>query len=197
MSLSIDLDSEAIQYEGKWYTRDELARRIKSMLDAGDFAISKPSQALEQLTATIAGLRTVAFRAPPELADALNAHAAQVGKSAGQFVREAVAAALGKAVAPAEAAPARTTPAPQPAIAPPAPTPAPIPAPIPAVVQATPLTRPIPLLNPSAQPQPLPTVMVEAGVVSEPITADEAASAVTLTPKKKDEEDVERRWFGG
>jgi len=34
----IDLDAEAIQFEGHWYTRDELARKIKSMLDAGDFA---------------------------------------------------------------------------------------------------------------------------------------------------------------
>ncbi len=185
MSLPIDLDSEAIQYEGKWYTRDELARRIKSMLDGGDFAISKPSQALEQLTATIANLRTVAFRAPPELADALNAHAAKVGKSAGQVVREAVAAALGK--------PASTE-APVPA---PAPAPAKVtPPPQPAVIQAAPVPRPIPLTLPS--PSPLPSVMVDSGITTEPATPEEAGSAVNLTAKKKDEDEaVERRWFGG
>src|SRR5439155_13189788 len=79
--LPIDLDAEAIQYDGHWYTREDLARRIRQMLDAGDFAVGKPSNALEQLTTVLASLRTLAFRLPPEMADQLNQAAARHGRT--------------------------------------------------------------------------------------------------------------------
>jgi hypothetical protein len=186
MSLPIDLDSEAVQYDGKWYTRDELARKIKAMLDGGDFAISRPSQALEQLTATVANLRTVAFRATPEMADALNAHAAKAGKSAGQVLREALAGVLGQS-APASAPGGSGGGAEAPRAAAPKSNPGAVPSPAP---------TPIPL-RATTPSQPLPSVMVETGIVTEPASATEAAGAVNLTAKKKDEEEaVERRWFG-
>jgi hypothetical protein len=93
--LPIDLDAEAIQFEGQWYTRDELARKIKSMLDSGDFAVGKPSQALEQLNQTVAALRTLAFRVTPEMADAINAISAKHGRGVGSIIREALAMHLG------------------------------------------------------------------------------------------------------
>jgi len=88
--LPIDLDAEAIQYDGHWYTREDLARRIKQMLDAGDFAVGKPSQALEQLTTVLGSLRTLAFRIPPEMADQLNQAAARHGRTLGSLIRESL-----------------------------------------------------------------------------------------------------------
>ena len=42
----IDLDSESVWLDGAWYTRQDLARRIKEMIETGDFRVSRPSQAL-------------------------------------------------------------------------------------------------------------------------------------------------------
>ena len=112
-SLLIDLDAEAIQYEGQWYTRDELARKIKGMLDAGDFAIGKPSQALEQLNQTLASLRTLAFRVTPEMADAINQISARHNRGVGSIIREALTMHLGlPPSADAERPPAKRPPSP-------------------------------------------------------------------------------------
>ncbi len=51
----IDLDSESVWLDGAWYTRDELARRIKQMIESGDFRVSRPSQALERCQALTLG----------------------------------------------------------------------------------------------------------------------------------------------
>jgi hypothetical protein len=91
---TVDLDSETILFEGQWYTRDDLARRIKGMLDAQDFAVARPSQALEALTTALQNVRTMAFRAPAELVEQVNAAAVSQGKSVGALLREAVAAYL-------------------------------------------------------------------------------------------------------
>src|SRR3954463_12412477 len=88
--LPIDLDAEAIQFDGHWYTREDLARRIKQMLDSGDFAVGKISTALEQLTTVMASLRTLAFRLPPEMADQLNQVAARHGRTLGSLIRESL-----------------------------------------------------------------------------------------------------------
>lgn len=88
--LPIDLDAEAIQYDDHWYTREDLARRIKQMLDSGDFAVGKISQALEQLTTVLASLRTLAFRLPPDMADQLNQVAARHGRTLGSLIRESL-----------------------------------------------------------------------------------------------------------
>jgi len=93
--LPIDLDAEAIQFEGHWFTRDELARKIKGMLDTGDFAVGKPSQALEQLTQTLSTLRTLSFRVTPEMADAINAISAKHNRGVGSIIREALTMHLG------------------------------------------------------------------------------------------------------
>lgn len=198
MTLPIDLDSETIQYEGHWYTRDELAKRIKAMLDAGDFAVGRPSQALEQLTHTLAGLRTMAFRVSPEMADALNQLAARQGRGVGAVIREALAHALGQPrpaeVERAAARPAvgttgrRQTEPEMPAIQ------------IPSVPPDLRATQQIPVPPQSMGPPPglkpaslqsSPTVLV-----SDSVTIEEAA--VDLTQEQPEEgESVERRWFGG
>ncbi len=195
MTHPIDLDSESVQFDGHWYTRDDLARRIKSMLDAGDFAVTRPSQALEELTGVLASLRTLAFRALPEMGDALNSAAASQGKTVGAVVREAVAAFLAMPVAPGPAKPIPLqAKAPEPAAAP---TAAASKAP-PNLAPAKPVV-PEPVTPASALSVPeAPSVVVDrSAIVTEEAGQGEGAEAVDLTSKKKEEEAVERRWFGG
>lgn len=89
-SLPVDLDLESIEFEGEWCTREDLARRIHSMLDAGNYNIGPVTAALEQLSAEITGLRTLAFRAPAEMAEALSAAAARQSKTVAALIREAI-----------------------------------------------------------------------------------------------------------
>jgi hypothetical protein len=100
--LPIDVDAEAIFLDGAWYTRDDLARKVKSMIDAGDFNVARPSAALEALSSTLQQVRTVQFRVTPDLADALNQLATRTGNSVGQLVREAVMQLLTQGGAPQE-----------------------------------------------------------------------------------------------
>ncbi len=86
----VDVDAEAVLLDNAWYTREDLARRIKTMIDQGDFAISRPSAALEELTQTMQSVRTMMFRVTPDLADALNQLATRTDKTVGQLLREAV-----------------------------------------------------------------------------------------------------------
>lgn len=199
--LPIDIDAEAIYFDGHWYTRDDLARRIKAMLDQGDFAITRPSAALEQLTAVISSVRTLAFRATPDMIEALNAGAARAGKSVGAFVRDALSQQLG--LPSADFGPARAE---QPVpLSIPAPTPsqpqqrvpdetirgAPVPNPAPSAPSA-PAAPATPIAGPgalrAAGVERLPSVVVEPALTSD--------APVELTNKKtKEEEATERRWF--
>jgi hypothetical protein len=95
----IDLDTESVWLDGAWYTREDLARRIKEMIEAGDFRVSRPSQALERLEAALAQARIITVRMPVDLADAVGATAARLGRPVGHLVREAVAYYLAAAAA--------------------------------------------------------------------------------------------------
>ncbi len=95
----IDLDSESVWLDGAWYTREDLARRIKEMIEVRDFRVSRPSQALERLEAALALARVVTVRMPADLADAVTATATRLGRPVGHLVREAVAYYLAAAAA--------------------------------------------------------------------------------------------------
>ena len=95
----IDLDSESVWLDGTWYGRDDLARRIKAMIEAGDFRVARPSQALERLEAALGQAQVVSVRMPADLAEAANATAARLGRPVGHLVREAVAYYLAAAAA--------------------------------------------------------------------------------------------------
>ncbi len=200
----IDLDTESIQYEGTWYTRDELARRIKSMLDAGDFAVGKPSAALEELTLTLTGLRTVAFKITPDMADAINQAAGRQGRTAGGLIREAISDYLGFASMPARDSAAAPAPRP-PERHGKKPTDPELPAvtithpgAVPPDLKATQqmVIPPQVIAGPGALKAVIPSVVVDRSVVSEDVSPEEAAAAVTLKPKKSEEEPAERGWFG-
>jgi hypothetical protein len=95
----IDLDAESVWLDGAWYTREELARKIRDMIEQGDFRVSRPSQALERLESALAQARTVNVRMPMDLAEAVAATAHRLGRPVGHLVREAVAYYLAAAAA--------------------------------------------------------------------------------------------------
>ena len=95
----IDLDSESVWLDGAWYTRDQLAKRIKEMIESGDFRVSRPSQALERLEGALGMAQVVSVRLPADLLEAVSATAARLGRPMGHLVREAVAYYLAAAAA--------------------------------------------------------------------------------------------------
>lgn len=182
----IDVDAEAIFLDGGWYTREDLSRRVRAMLDAGDFNVARPSMALQVLTQTMQGVRTMAFRAPPELADALTELATRLGQSVGGVIREAVTQYItDNSGIPAAAAPQEDEEEPQRLENT-------VRAPIPTSTTAEELPKVIvstePVPNPNAQVIAGPGALRAAGV--EP---------VELTQKKQQgagpEGDPEQRWF--
>jgi hypothetical protein len=95
----IDLDSESVWLDGAWYARDDLAQRIKEMIEAGDFRVARPSQALERLEAALGQAQVLSVRMPADLAEAAAATAARLGRPVGHLIREAVAYYLAAAAA--------------------------------------------------------------------------------------------------
>jgi hypothetical protein len=219
--MPIDLDAEAILFDGQWSTRDDLARRIKGMLDGGDYSIARQSTALEQLTQTLASVRTLAFRATPDLVEALNMAAARSGKSVGGFIRDTLIDNIAGAPEVAQAHPNQAAAAPRAKTDPEMPAVA-----LPVTPVAIPASVAIPPPAPSV-PQVFagPGALKAAGVPGSPkdvtmmggskdvtlvgvsnphdthgpsvvVEADLAnETAVELTNQKKKEEESERRWF--
>jgi len=95
----IDLDSESVWLDGAWYTRQDLARRIKEMIETGDYRVTRPSQALERLEAALSQACLVSVRMPADLAETVAEAAARLGRPVGHLVREAVAYYLAAAAA--------------------------------------------------------------------------------------------------
>ncbi len=170
-SFPIDLDSEKVLFDGTWYRKEDLARKIKAMVDGGDFKVTRPSSALELLEAALGTLRSVTLKLPAELADGLAAAASRVGKSLDAFAREALARSIGAAVPQAHAAPLAAASAP----------------------------APVPLsLGSAAAPIPLVAAAASAPVATAAASPEEAASAIALTPKKAPAPaggDAEKGWF--
>ena len=95
----IDLDAEAIWFDGAWCTRQDLVQRIKQLVDGGDYRGARPSEALERLETTLAGTQVLSSRVPSELASALAGAARTTGHPVGRLVREAIAYYLAAAEA--------------------------------------------------------------------------------------------------
>lgn len=89
-TYEIDLDLEAVRLDGEWLQRDALAAKIRELLEAGEYRISRLSCALEALEAELGATRTLTVRLPPALADAVHAAAERRGRSVGALVREAL-----------------------------------------------------------------------------------------------------------
>jgi hypothetical protein len=88
--FQVDYDAEAVWLDDAWYGREDLARRIKQMIESGDYRIARPSSALEKLEAAMGVARVLAVRVPPELADAAESLAARAGRPASAILRDAL-----------------------------------------------------------------------------------------------------------
>lgn len=88
--FEIDYDAEAVWLDDAWYGREQLAARIKSMIEAGDYRLARPSAALERLEAAIADARVMAVRVPAELSLAYGRAAEASGRPVQALVREAL-----------------------------------------------------------------------------------------------------------
>lgn len=170
-SLPVDIDAETVQLDGQWLTRDALAQRIRAMLDSGDFQVARPSQALEHLNHTLSSVRTLGFRATPELVDALNAATARTGKGMGTLIREALQTSFGHAV---HAAPSQS----------PTVTVAPVPLTQPAEKTPSPLLRPV--VTPPDK---------NATVTMEPAPSAPVPSAPAPAAAESSDDLGERGWF--
>jgi hypothetical protein len=86
--FQVDLDGEQVLFDGTWYSKEDLAQKIRAMVDGGDYRISRPSAALEALQSALLGLRSLTLRLPADHAEALAAEAARQGLPVGAFARE-------------------------------------------------------------------------------------------------------------
>jgi hypothetical protein len=107
-TFSIDLDAERVLLDGAWYSREDLAHRIKAMVDAGDFKLGRPSAALEALEVALSELTTMTVKLPRGILNALAGAANRSGKSAEGLAREIIQRAL---AAPASTSVTVATPA--------------------------------------------------------------------------------------
>src|SRR4051812_43650700 len=96
--MDIDLESERINVDGAWSTREELTQRIQQMLAAGDFKITRLSEALEQLAHASANVKTLSLKLTAEQYAKLESAGGRVGKSGPAFARELLMQVLGTAV---------------------------------------------------------------------------------------------------
>lgn len=100
-NFPIDLDGEKVLLDGAWYRKEDLGRKIRAMVDNGDFRLARPSAAMEALEAALASVRTVTIRLPAELIEAISTAAAQAGRSPEAFLREVIGRAVqGQSMAP-------------------------------------------------------------------------------------------------
>lgn len=152
-TFSIDLDAERVALDGAWYSRDDLAQKIKAMVDAGDYKLGHPSAALEALETALAELTSVSIKLPRSVLNALSGAANRSGKTVDALTRgiigRALAAPTPASVSAAPGAMPLTTPAAT----------APVPLSNPKLVPGVPVLEPAPITltpkkTPSQAPEP-------------------------------------------
>jgi hypothetical protein len=177
-NFEIDLDGEQVLFDGTWYAKDELTRKIKTMVEGGDYRVARPSSALEVLEGAVSNLREIKVRLPIETYEALSAVATRAGRPVGALLREALARLVPGNVAPG-ARPATGQ----------------IPVSAPTVIHAPVAAPPAPIPLSTRAPS-----RVNLPTANEPATAEEAAGAIPLTAKRRDDSsppatDSEKSWF--
>ncbi|RLB52853.1 MAG: hypothetical protein DRI34_14155 [Deltaproteobacteria bacterium] len=90
----VDIEREAILFDGEWLTTQQLANKIKSMIDSQDFRVGAVGAALEHLQNSLKDVKSYTCKLLAEDAARLERHAGQAGKSAEAYIRQAVQAYL-------------------------------------------------------------------------------------------------------
>jgi hypothetical protein len=152
-TFSIDLDAERVALDGAWYSRDDLAQKIKAMVDAGDYKLGHPSAALEALETALAELTSVSIKLPRSVLNALTGAANRSGKTVDALMREIVGRALAAPSPPSVSAAPGAMPLTTPAAA------APVALTNPKLVPGVPVLEPAPITltpkkTPSQAPEP-------------------------------------------
>jgi hypothetical protein len=93
-AYEIDLDRERVFFEGEWLGCQELADKIRRMIDSQDFRIGTAGNALEYLQTCLATAREFSVRLAPQDVVLLERHAQRSGIDTGVFIRQAVQAYL-------------------------------------------------------------------------------------------------------
>lgn len=93
-SYDVDIDAQKVNFEGEWMTKDELAEKIRKMIDDQDFRIGTAGNALEFLQKTMANIQEFSVKVGPTDADTLQKHAKKAGLETGVFIRQAIMAYL-------------------------------------------------------------------------------------------------------
>ena len=102
--FEVDLETDRVLFDNNWLTREELTAKIQQMLAAGDFKITRHSEALEFLAQTIAGARSLTVKLSQDQYARLEAAAQKAGKPVHAYGRDLLAQVLAGG-APAVAAP--------------------------------------------------------------------------------------------
>ena len=92
--FEVDLDAESIWFDEAWRTREDLAKEIKGKLEAGDYQIAQPSQALELLNQALSQMQVLSLRLPGELFEALETVGQENGRTPGSIIRQLIEAWL-------------------------------------------------------------------------------------------------------
>jgi ribbon-helix-helix CopG family protein len=92
--FEVDIEQEKVQYEGEWVGREELADKIKKMIDSQDFKIGVVGSALEYLQQAIANAKEFSVKLPEYNAKILQKHAERAGLAVTAFIRQAIQAYL-------------------------------------------------------------------------------------------------------
>jgi hypothetical protein len=90
----IDIDREKVRYENEWLGRQELADKIKRMIDSQDYRVAGVGQALEALQTSLAQARSFTVKLSSEDAGSLERMAAASGLSPAVMLRQAIQAYL-------------------------------------------------------------------------------------------------------
>lgn len=94
VEYEVDLDQETIRFEDEWLGRQQLADKIKSMIDSQNYSISTAGQALEYLERTLSDVRTFKVKLSAADATRVERHAQRSNIALAAFVRQAVQAYL-------------------------------------------------------------------------------------------------------
>ncbi len=94
-SFELDIDREAVHYDGEWLSKDQIEGRIKEKVAAGDFKVARLSMALEQLSETLGDIQTIELKLTPEVLATFERMAAHEDKPLSMVIRRALVHYIG------------------------------------------------------------------------------------------------------
>ena len=88
--FDVDIDVEKIKVDEQWYSAGDLARAIRERIDAGDYHVSRLSDALERLRLVVEKSVSFRVRVTAEVADDFHTIARNAKLPLGRVLRDAL-----------------------------------------------------------------------------------------------------------